>query len=202
MAECNICGAMFERQNTDICPGCSSRARHRQIKDILNRMANPFEGKRVLATHATSLEKEFLLSKVKEVINFDVRPVADIEMDIQDMNPIQSSSFDCFLAIHVLNHVKDDVQALKEIHRVLKPGGIVFLTIPYRLGENTAPYPDITEHYGVDAFEKYGVGSFRRYGLRDAEELFSTFFKVHMETGYDTVTKSEMDIFLLTKEYL
>lgn len=39
-------------------------------------------------------------------------------------------SFDLVVAIHVVEHVRDPVAWLREIHRVLAPGGIVFLVTP------------------------------------------------------------------------
>jgi ubiquinone/menaquinone biosynthesis C-methylase UbiE len=43
------------------------------------------------------------------------------------------------LCNHVLEHVQDDMQAMKETYRVLKPGGFAILQIPF-----FNPIPDIT----------------------------------------------------------
>jgi SAM-dependent methyltransferase len=40
------------------------------------------------------------------------------------------ASFDLVLATDVLEHVEDDRQALAELHRVLRPGGWVLMTVP------------------------------------------------------------------------
>jgi SAM-dependent methyltransferase len=44
--------------------------------------------------------------------------------------PFPSESFDFVLATDVIEHVRDDVAALKEICRVLRPGGYVLITVP------------------------------------------------------------------------
>ncbi len=44
--------------------------------------------------------------------------------------PYQSDSFDTVGAFDVLEHIKPDLDALAEWHRVLKPGGKLFLTVP------------------------------------------------------------------------
>lgn len=44
--------------------------------------------------------------------------------------PLRSESFDCVTALDVLEHVEDDVKAVQEIHRVLRPGGILIATVP------------------------------------------------------------------------
>lgn len=44
--------------------------------------------------------------------------------------PFASESFDVVLATDVIEHVEDDLQALREIRRVLKPGGHAVITVP------------------------------------------------------------------------
>lgn len=198
---CTVCDAVFVRQETDICPGCGSRARHRQVVDALNKVGNPFDGRRVLACFANSVEKLSILARAWELQNFDIRPVSetDFQMDIQHMDEVPAESFDCFLAMHVLNHVRDDGAALAEIQRILRPGGVALITIPYRSGEATTALSDVLEHYGAENYAKYGVGSYRRYGLDDAVRLFSSFFEVSIVAGIDSVSNESMNIFLLRK---
>jgi ubiquinone/menaquinone biosynthesis C-methylase UbiE len=49
-------------------------------------------------------------------------PLAMVRMDIVEIS-FQDSSFDVILCCHVLEHVPDDQQALRELLRILKPGG-------------------------------------------------------------------------------
>ncbi|MGE3147537.1 MAG: class I SAM-dependent methyltransferase [Pseudorhodoplanes sp.] len=44
--------------------------------------------------------------------------------------PFADASFDFVLATDVIEHVDDDLAALREIHRVLKPGGRVLISVP------------------------------------------------------------------------
>jgi hypothetical protein len=202
LSSCTICGYAFTGlPGSDTCPGCGSRARHRQLQDVLSRRGNPFDGKTVLANYANRVEVRSFLGGARTLLNFDVRPVSEVElqMDVQDMRPVRSGSIDAFFALHVLNHVKDDGRALAEVARVLKPGGLACVTVPYREQAQTAASENVTEHYGADALEKYGVGTFRRYGLEDARSLFSKYFEVEAEAGYDAVTRETMLIFLLRK---
>jgi SAM-dependent methyltransferase len=199
---CTICGAVFgDKLPNDICSGCGSRTRHRQLHDVFSRVGNPFIGCRVLANFANTVEKVAFLSQASEVLNFDVRPVGevDVQMDVQDMSLIRTESYDAFLAVHVLNHVANDRKALSEIHRALKPGGVAVLTVPYRENSPTSNCENVTEHYGSEALAKYGVGSYRRYGLQDVLELFCERFTVQPEVGFDPVTQERMKVFILRK---
>jgi 2-polyprenyl-3-methyl-5-hydroxy-6-metoxy-1,4-benzoquinol methylase len=49
--------------------------------------------------------------------------------DVTDY-PADDNSFDVIFFNHVLEHIPDDVGALRELHRVLAPGGIVILGTP------------------------------------------------------------------------
>jgi SAM-dependent methyltransferase len=42
--------------------------------------------------------------------------------------PFPDASFDCVVAMHMLYHVPDQARAIAEMHRVLKPGGLLAVT--------------------------------------------------------------------------
>lgn len=51
--------------------------------------------------------------------------------------PFEDKSFDYLFCVHVLEHVSDDRYLLREMARVLKPNGLLFLVLPVeREGEN------------------------------------------------------------------
>jgi SAM-dependent methyltransferase len=52
--------------------------------------------------------------------------------NIPPLAPFADKSFDVVLCFQVIEHIEDDHGLLKEIHRVLKPGGVLFLTTPNR----------------------------------------------------------------------
>ena len=59
-------------------------------------------------------------------------------MDIHQI-PFAESTFDVVLCNHVLEHVDDDLKAMREIARVLKPGGYSILQVPF-----FSPVPETT----------------------------------------------------------
>ncbi|MFY7669715.1 class I SAM-dependent methyltransferase [Tenacibaculum sp. MEBiC06402] len=53
-----------------------------------------------------------------------------IQQRVPPLSRIQSNSQDFVIAFQVIEHIKNDTHFLKEIHRVLKPSGTLFLTTP------------------------------------------------------------------------
>jgi SAM-dependent methyltransferase len=65
--------------------------------------------------------------------------------------PLPSNAFDLILSHEVLEHVQDDAQAVREMTRVLRPGGRIVLFVPNR------GYP--FETHGIYWREKYYFGN-------------------------------------------
>ncbi|MEX0935063.1 MAG: methyltransferase domain-containing protein [Candidatus Paceibacterota bacterium] len=54
----------------------------------------------------------------------------DIIGDIHDL-PFDDNSIDAILCIAVLEHVENPIQAVREMYRSLKPGGYLFVYVPF-----------------------------------------------------------------------
>lgn len=55
-----------------------------------------------------------------------------ISMNIPPLGGLADNSYDCVVSFQVIEHIKNDSLYLKEIYRVLKPGGIALFTTPNR----------------------------------------------------------------------
>jgi len=56
----------------------------------------------------------------------------DVKLIVGDATklPFKNQTFDRIIASEVLEHIPNDQKAIYEMHRVLKPGGIVLITVP------------------------------------------------------------------------
>ena len=78
--------------------------------------------------------------------DYNTRSRLDVRLNVCQL-PFRSSSVDVVLFTEVIEHVIDGAQALREIGRVLKPGGVLLITWPliYPLHELPHDYVRYTE---------------------------------------------------------
>ncbi len=95
---------------------------------------------------------------------------ADVmELDVTNL-AFDDNLFDIVICNHVLEHVEDDIKAMSEINRVLKPGGKAILQVPiaYQLkvtyeDKNIVSESDRHIHFGQkDHVRVYGIDYFER----------------------------------------
>ena len=115
------------------------------------------------------LSEEFLKFKYLKYVCTDKfmpgykYPSHTIDMDIMDIK-FPDNSFDWVICNHVLEHISNDIGAMKELYRVLKPNGKAVLQVPFsNLLEKTYENPEVItdaqriEHYGqFDHVRIYG----------------------------------------------
>lgn len=107
-----------------------------------------------------------------------------VRMDITDIG-YPDESFDVVYCSHVLEHVNDDRRALRELHRVLRPGGWAILLVPI-IGDRTFEDPQITDPQ--DRLAAYGQEDHvRRYGPDVVDRFRAAGFRVQVTRAADLV---------------
>jgi SAM-dependent methyltransferase len=85
-----------------------------------------------------------------------------ISFDLQSA-PLPDRSFDWIICNHVLEHIPDDRKAMREIRRLLKPGGAAILQVPLALAlDRTIEDASVTDE----------AERIRRFGQRDHVRLY------------------------------
>lgn len=75
------------------------------------------------------------------VDKYDMREFIDYHYDIHDM-PFEDNSFDAVVCISILEHVPYPLKAIQELKRVLKPGGKIWVQLPW-----LCPYHAVPKDY-------------------------------------------------------
>jgi SAM-dependent methyltransferase len=192
---CPICGSSFRKflpygrirpRENALCPNCQSLERHRLIWLYLRERSDVFKRKMKIlhiAPEACYI-KPFEKMHGDGYITADIEsPLAKVKMDIHKI-PFPENTFDLVLCNHVLEHVENDILAMQEIERVLRPHGFAILQVPffYPLPEATFEDRSITERkarekaFGQDDHvRKYGKDYLERIekaGLIAVEDAF------------------------------
>jgi SAM-dependent methyltransferase len=95
---------------------------------------------------------------------------ANIVADLNEPLPIEDGAADTVISLSVLEHLREPAMFLQETHRILKPGGVLVLQVPFMWWEHEVPH----DYY---RFTRYGLS----YLLRKAG--FAT-VEVHAQTGF------------------
>ncbi len=118
-----------------LCPACLSTARERLIMALL---INEFKFTDKYILHLSPEKKIFEYLKINnEVISADIEPLfyksidANINQEDATCLSYRSNSFDVVIGNHIMEHIPDDIKAIGEIYRILKPGGRAILQVPF-----------------------------------------------------------------------
>ena len=125
-------------------------------------------------------------------------PLADVKADICNL-PFEDNCYDFILCNHVLEHIPNDTKAMKELYRVLKPGGTAILQIPQDLSRETT-FEDNTITSQKERAKIFGqYDHVRVYGRDYFNKLRAIGFIVEEVDYSATLTSEEIDRYRIAK---
>lgn len=105
-------------------------------------------------------------------VDIEAGPGVDLVADAHDMTSVADNSVDCVVTISTLEHVRHPTKVVAEIHRILKPGGTVYINVPFMFPFHADP------------------DDFYRFSNRGLEILCENFER--LDSGYDRGPASSM----------
>jgi hypothetical protein len=161
-------GRIHPRENA-LCPDSQSLERHRLMWLFLKEKTDFFQAPlKVLhiAPEVCFIHRFEKLTNLQEYITADLEsPLAKVKMDIHRM-PFGDDYFDVVFCNHVMEHVEDDLQAMREIRRVLKPTGWAIIQSPIDASLETT-YEDKTITSPQEREKAFGQNDHLRMYGRD-----------------------------------
>lgn len=190
----------FEMYNkeTAICPVCFSMDRERLYKVYIEKETDLTKGFSKVLHIAPERNLRTYLATFLTNNNYICGDLYPTDPFIQKMDTTQlqfpDNSFDVVLCSHVLEHIPNDIQAMKELYRVMRPDGWGILQVPIALNlEQTFEDWNVTtpegrvqtfgqeDHvriYGQDYVERLKTVGFlvekynlaKKYGMNEAKK--------------------------------
>jgi len=170
------------------CGHCGSLERHRLVWRFFQLRTNLFDGEPKRMLHVAP-EWGFQSRLKKRLgggyVSADSDPdkaKAMVQIDVMDLM-FRDGWFDVVYCSHVLEHVKDDRAALRELRRVLAPGGWAVFMVPI-IAERTWEDPSITDP--AERLKHFGQKDHvRAYGLDFVDRLTEAGFNARTVTHRD-----------------
>ncbi|MEM7355011.1 MAG: methyltransferase domain-containing protein [Acidobacteriota bacterium] len=186
---CPICGEQsffrsvgYRSRPRAACGNCGSLERHRLLYLYLERKTRLFEDE-LSVLHFSPMRGLARALRAKENLHYvtsEYDKPADLQLDLTQLD-LPDASWDVILCYHVFEHITEDRKAMREMYRVLKPGGWAVVQVPLRGAPDTFEDPSVTTPEGrLKAFGQRD--HVRLYGWKDfAERLEEAGFEVTIE---------------------
>lgn len=171
------------KRNNVLCPGSLSLERHRLLWLYLKEKTDFFTKKRKML-HIAPEQCFYKLFKAMPNLAYTTgdynSPIADVHFDLHKA-PFDDNTFDVIFCNHVLEHVEDANQCMRELYRIMAPGGFGIFQIPQDVSRyETYEDKSITSEHDreIHFWQKDHV---RLFGLDYKDKLTAAGFKVTVE---------------------
>jgi predicted SAM-dependent methyltransferase len=181
------------------CLNCGSRERHRLLwRWVTDGGGDKLAGKRILHFAPEKVIMRLMRGNPRYETADLHQPGVTHKVDITRV-ALPDEGYDLVIANHVLEHIPDDRQAMRELFRLLRPGGVALLTVPLNASrqqtyENVAIATPAERHAHFSAEDHV-----RYYGLDFADRLAEAGFTV---TTFRLTPEQEVRYGLLRDEWL
>lgn len=192
---CPICESKLRIFKSKSCPKCGAGIRHRTLWLFLLRKTNFFKSELDVLHFAP---EHCFFKKMKNQHNIKYlsadlgSPRAMVEIDMTNIK-YPDNYFDVLISSHVLEHVDDDLKAMKELYRVQKKDGWAIHLAPI-------------DYSRIDTYEDPLIKSPKErqkiYGHYDHKRLYGTDYKVRLKSAGFNVEVFKTEDFCDEKEII
>lgn len=175
----------LETEQKVLCPICHALPRHRILACWCDDHRSVFQSDDILYfAPEYSMMKWMKRNKVKCTTADLFSKNVDLQLDIQATG-VPDESYDVVICNHVLEHVDDFRKALKEMYRILRPGGSFICSFPMDPKIELLD-EDPSVQIEKERVERFGQNDHKRvFGMKADQFLVEAGFRVEKIDGKD-----------------
>ena len=191
------------------CMGCFSLPKDRALRKVLNQRAPNWKA---LKVHEVAPNSRFLQKAAANYSSSQYHPdhplgetVDGIRNENIENLTFEDSSIDIFVHLDVMEHIFDQLAAIREMFRVIRPGGAIFFTVPVHKDKRESVCRAKMDDNGVidyllpDEYHSSPVGGGKSlvvwdYGQDFIEKLNEWTTGLNVKVYHKNTTTSEMGI--------
>jgi SAM-dependent methyltransferase len=182
-----------DKRSDACCPVCGSPERLRFMWLFLDHRKDLFESQHIKLLHFAPervFQDRYRQMPAVEYVSADIDPArAMVQMDITDIQ-YPDNTFDIIHCSHVLEHVPDDILAMRQVCRVLKHGGCAIIAVPITAKET---FEDPSATTPAERERIYGLHDhLRRYGPDVEQRLNKAGFDVQCVRPQDFIDAEDI----------
>lgn len=186
-----------------MCPACGSLERHRLLYLYLRQKTNLFKNQLSVLHFSPEKGLSAALRAQKNLTYatswYEPDRAADFHLDLTDL-ALPDESWDVIIAYHILEHITEDRKGMREMYRVMKPGGWAVVQVPVREEPDSFEDPSVVSK--KERHEKFGqYDHVRYYGWKDfADRLADAGFEVNIERFGRELSDDQVREFALDRD--
>lgn len=216
---CPVCGCerrrflpygYVEQREDALCPNCLALERHRLLWLWLLNESDLGRGAMALPRLLHIAPEVSLMRRLRRMyeacperyVTADLEsPLADLHFDIHTI-PLADGEVDVVICNHIMEHLEDDRRAMRELYRILRPGGWGVLLSPVDESRETT-FEDDTITDEKQRTLLFGQYDHRRvYGRDYASRLAEAGFEVDVVDYFNHLTPQQRTLYGLKDEKL
>lgn len=133
-------------------------------------------------------------------VNIDITPLpgVDVVCDLEQKLPFEDNTFEEIYCSHVLEHIKNALGLMEELHRISKVGATAIFRVPYGSSDIAWEDPTHVRPYFLNSFDYFGQWIYRKADYGYKGDWVTKERHLRLDPDYKDVALKELAVLIKT----